>query len=223
MLSQNLHQYNIPANDSPYGFSPANYTFDDYFVLMPDIHYKIGSPGSSALSCVESAVNAVLATGMIDRKRVGIIGHSFGGYQTTFIVTKSKLFAAAVIGSGVTDLVRKYFTMNFETGRSNNWRIERQQFRMGHSPLVDNKSYMENSPINFVGDITTPILNWAGKEDPVVSWEQGLALHLALRRSGKPNTFVLYPNEGHVLSNPAAQLDINERIKNWFDSYLKPY
>lgn len=222
VLSQNLHQYNMPSTDSPYGFSPANYTFDGYFVLMPDIHYTIGNPGGSALRYVESAVKTVLSTGMIDSTRVGIIGHSFGGYQTTYIITKSKLFAAAVIGSGVTDLIRKYFTMNFGTGRSNNWRIERQQFRMGLSPLVDNKSYKENSPINFIGDITTPILNWAGKDDPVVSWEQGLALHLALRRAGKPNTFLLYPNEGHVLSNHAAQLDINERIKNWFDSYLKP-
>src|SRR5690606_9677698 len=122
--------------------SPANYTSDGYFVLMPDIHYTIGNPGGSALDHVESAVRTVLASGMIDSRRVGIIGPSFGGYQTTYIVTKSNLFAAAVIGSGVTDLVRKYFTMNFETGRSNNWRIERQQFRMGLSPLEDMKRYM---------------------------------------------------------------------------------
>lgn len=221
VLSHNLHLYNIPASDSPYGFSAANYTLDGYFVLMPDIHYTIGNPGGSALNHVESAVRTVLAMDMVDSRRVGIIGHSFGGYQTTYIVTKSNLFAAAVIGSGVTDLVRKYFTMNFKTGRSDNWRIERQQFRMGRSPLADLKSYMENSPINFVDNITTPILNWAGKSDSSVSWEQGLVLHLALRRAGKPNTFLLYPNEGHVLSDKTAQLDLNGRIKNWFDSYLK--
>jgi dipeptidyl aminopeptidase/acylaminoacyl peptidase len=74
-------------------------------VLYPDITYEIGEPGRSGVDCVESAVKAVIKLGIVEENHIGLIGHSFGGYETSFIATQSKLFAAAVAGAGVTDMI----------------------------------------------------------------------------------------------------------------------
>lgn len=219
-LSQNLHHYINPSFQNPIGFSAANYTFDGYFVLMPDITYKIGLPGESALDCVLAAVENVVSTGMVSEDKIGLIGHSFGGYEVGYILTKTKVFAAGVIGSGLSDLVKAALTMNFSDGRANTWRIEMQQYRMGISLFEDFEKYVANSPISSAATIATPVLNWAGKKDMAVNWEQGLELHLALRRLEKENIFLFYPNDGHILTNLESQLDLNKRIKEWFRVHM---
>lgn len=219
-ISQNLHRYNYPTLQHPIGFPIANYTNEGYFVLMPDITYKIGHTGNSALQCVNSALDNVLKKGFVDDKRIGLIGHSFGGYETAYIISHSDRFAAAVIGSGVSDMLKKYLTVNFETGRSENWRVEMQQYRLGISPFENMEVYIKNSPIMDAGKINTPVLNWAGKNDNAVNWEQGLELHLALRRMGKKNIFLVYPKDGHILTNKESQLDLTKRVKDWFNWYL---
>lgn len=220
-LSKNLHRYYKPTVYKGDGFNSSNYSLDGYLVLFPDITYQMGNPGMSAVNCVASAVNGVLKKGILDENNMGLIGHSFGGYEASFIITQSSMFAAAVAGAPVTDLISNYLTMHWETERSNMWRYESQQFRMGFSPFDDYQAYTRNSTIANVSKITTPLLSWTGKEDKNVIWNQGMELHLAMRRLKKQNTFLVYPTEKHILVKPEAQKDLNIRIKEWFDSILK--
>jgi dienelactone hydrolase len=221
LLSQNLYSYNNPSLYSTEGFSIANYTNEGYFVLMPDITYTIGNPGASAVDCVLKAVNTALASASIDAKKMGLIGHSYGGHETSLMITKTPIFAAAVAGSASTNMISDYLSLNEVTQNIKFWKFELQQYRMGSPPFGNWEAYMKNSPVMNAEKIVTPLLSWTGKSDGTVDWRQSVELHLALKRLNKTNTLLVYPNEGHILHNLDAQLDLTARIKNWFDKYLK--
>jgi dipeptidyl aminopeptidase/acylaminoacyl peptidase len=86
---------------------------------------------------------------------------------------------------------------------------------------LDPKSYLLNSPILNVNNVSTPLLSYSGKNDRVVPWQQSMTFYLALRRMKKQTTLLLYPDEGHVLSSPDNQKDLSLKVKAWFDHYLK--
>jgi len=220
-LSHRLHNFERPMLAKGDGFPIANYTQDGYFVLLPDINYKIGEVGKSALTCVLASVSAVKQMGIIDESRIGLIGHSFGGYEVAYIISQTDTFATAVQGAGITDFVSYYLSMHWETEHSNMWRFETQQQRMGKMLYDDYFGYVNNSPIRWVSSINTPLFSWSGKEDKNVPYTQSMALHLALRRLGKKNEFIVYPGEPHILINYKNQLDLVARMKAWFDTYLK--
>src|SRR5688500_5623249 len=96
-LSQGFHAYAQP-NATRYS-NPSVFTSRGYAFLMPDIAYKVNDPGRSAVWCVVPAVKAAIATGIVDSTRVGLQGHSWGGYQTSFITTQTKIFKTAVAGA----------------------------------------------------------------------------------------------------------------------------
>ena len=89
-----------------------------YIVLQPDIVYDTGYPGQSAEKCVIPAVQQVVAQGFIDPKRIGIQGHSWGGYQITYLVTRTNMFAAVEAGASVSDMVSVYGGIRWGTGMS---------------------------------------------------------------------------------------------------------
>jgi acetyl esterase/lipase len=218
-LSGKLHDYPRPTLFDGTGFALANYIYDGYLVLLPDITYEIGNPGPSARDCVLSSVKAVERLGFVNMERIGLIGHSFGGYEVSYIITQTNVFAAAVAGAPATNLISHYFTAF--SSQSNGWKFESQQYRIGYPPMSDFKNYLYNSPIFHSSKITTPLLSWTGKEDKNVPWRLSHELHLALRRLGKINILLVYPNEGHILIRPENQKDLGLRIKNWFDLHLK--
>src|SRR5258708_38532007 len=92
-MAQHGHQF---ANPSANGLNRSVYTSAGYAVLVPDIVYRVNDPGMSAVWCMVPAVKAAIATGIVDPTRIGITGHSWGGYQTALLVTQTDLFAAAV-------------------------------------------------------------------------------------------------------------------------------
>lgn len=220
-LSDTLHHYINPTLFVNDGFNIPNFTNDGYFVLLPDIRYEIGEPGKSALECTTAAVNKVLEKGIVKQDDIGLIGHSFGGYEVSFIITQTNLFAVAVAGAGITDLISNYFTMHWDNEHSNMWRYEKQQLRMGTIPFDNYNSYLRNSPIAQADKIETPLLSWSGKKDITVNWSQSLELYLAMRRLSKKNMFLVYPEEEHVIIDSKNQIDLSIRIKNWFDKILK--
>lgn len=219
--SQEINNYLIPTEYGPMGFTPSNYFLDGYLVLLPDIHYKLGEPGRSALNCVLSAVDIVKQMGIVQENHIGIIGHSFGGYETSFIITQTDVFAAAVCGSGLMNTISSYFVHSAGIPRSNAWRFESQQGRMPFSPFDNWKAYEKDSPFPNAANCTTPLLSWAGKKDPTIFWTQSAEFHMALRRLGKRNIFILYENEAHTIANPELQKDLTIKTKNWFDYHLK--
>jgi hypothetical protein len=115
-LSQGLHRFTAPTAN---GFSPSAYTSNGYAVLMPDISYTLNEPGMSAVWCVLPALKAAVATGVVNPAKVGLQGHSWGGYQTSFLVTQTKVFAAAVAGAPLTNMISMYSLIYKNTGNAN--------------------------------------------------------------------------------------------------------
>jgi len=219
--SQEINNYLIPTEYGPMGFTPSSYFLDGYLVLLPDIHYKLGEPGRSALNCVLSAVDIMKQMGIVQENHIGIIGHSFGGYETSFIITQTDVFAAAVCGSGLMNTISSYFVHSAGIPRSNAWRFESQQGRMPFSPFDNWKAYEKDSPFPNAANCNTPLLSWAGKKDPTIFWTQSAEFHMALRRLGKRNVFILYEDEAHTIVTPALQKDLTIKTKSWFDYHLK--
>ena len=215
------NQYVNPTLFNSDGFNISNLTTQGYFVLLPDITYEEGHTGSSAVDCVLSAVDEVLAHEAVDPKRVGLFGHSFGGYETNFIITQTNKFAAAISGASISDIVSSYLTVGRSNKKPDGWRYEFNQFRIGTSLFKGYQKYLQNSPITFAGQVATPLLLWCGEADTSIHYFQSLEFHLALRRLQKPNIFLLYERGGHAIMQKEDQVDLTHRTQEWFDFYLK--
>ncbi|KIA82414.1 prolyl oligopeptidase family serine peptidase [Flavobacterium sp. AED] len=216
-----LHTYIAPSLYNTTGYNTSNLTSQGYFVLHPDINYTIGNPGVSAADCVIAATNAVISKGCIDSGRIGLIGQSFGGYETFFIASQTKLFATAIAGAGVSDMSSFYLSMGWNYSTPDAWRFEHQQFRMGKTLFEDTEGYSRNSAITFARDFSTPILSWTGDSDKQVNPEQSMTFYMAMRRLKKNHVMLRYPKEGHVIVDMVRQADLSSKIMDWFNHYLK--
>ena len=219
--SQQLHHYVNPSLQMGTGFNPTVYNTNGYFVLYPDIEYTYNDPGISATKCVVSAVKQVLEQASVDKNRIGLLGHSFGGYETVFILTQTDLFAAAVAGASSIDLVSSYlsFYEDMQTPEINFF--ESSQFRFTGSFYQYPDAYLSNSPIHNLQNINTPLLSWHGAKDGRVNLTQGIELYNAMRRLEKEHVFLVYPNGSHILANSDSQIDLSKKILHWFDFKLK--
>lgn len=212
----------LPNSFSEEGFDKDLLTLNGYFVLMPDIDQKMLNPGNSAVACVKAAVQKVLKTEEnIDSKSLGLIGHSYGGYETNFIVSQTDMFAAAVSGSGISDPIGWYFSMDWNMKRPEFWRFEDSVFHIGAPFFSNKKKNLTQSPLLFADRINTPLLIWTGKEDRHVDWEQSVTLHLALRNLQKTSTLLVYPKEAHIVMDKTRAKDLTNKVLGWFDHYLK--
>lgn len=222
LQSKKLHHYVNPSFMNSNGFNSTVFTQDGYFVLLPDITYEYQNPGISALDCVTAATQKVIAKGIIHPDKIGLMGHSFGGYETAFISTQSTLFSTAIVGAGISDLTSFYLTISQNNGKPDMWRFKKnEQWMIGKSLFEAPSLYDENSPLAHIEKIKIPLLIWSGKEDTQVAPYQSTSFYLALRRLGKKNIMLFYPKEGHVLSNPLNQEDLSKRLHQWFAYFLK--
>ncbi|WP_198528498.1 S9 family peptidase [Flavobacterium sp. Root420] len=219
--SKNLHIYDNPTLYNENGFNISVLTTQGYFVFLPDIIHEDQNPGISAADCVISGTKEVLEKKIIDPDKIGLAGHSFGGYESAFIITQTSIFKAAVASGAITDLNSFFYTVSQLSGKPDMWRFATEQWRMKAAPYEAPLSYNANSPITMVDKITTPVLIWTGKKDEVVDTDQSQEFYLALRRLRKQNIMLLYPDESHLIVKPANQKDISQRILNWFDYFLK--
>ena len=216
-LSQVTNAYPQPGYN---GFSVATYTSNGYAVFTPDIVYKINDPGMSAVWCVVPAVRAAIATGVVDAKRVGIHGHSWGGYQTAFLVTQTKIFAAAIAGAPLTDMIAMYNAVYWNTGSANQPIFESSQGRFTGSPQDNMEAYVRNSPVYHAKNVTTPLIILHNDKDGAVDWTQGIEYFNTLRRLGKPVVMLQYKGENHGLRKPENLKDYTMRMKDFFDYRL---
>jgi len=219
-LSQNLHQYTIPSDWNYY--NKTVFTHEGYFVLMPDIIFETGNPGISSAKTIEIAVKKATESGMIDKDRIGLVGHSWGGYQAAFVPTQTDIFAAAVSGAGLMNLISMYGTVTRAFGGNlESDHFETSQERMEVNPWQDTDRYLRNSPIMQIERLKTPMLVEIGDNDQNVSWTQGIEFYNAARRLGKQCVLLVYANEGHGLRQDKNRQDYQRRILAWFGHYLK--
>jgi dipeptidyl aminopeptidase/acylaminoacyl peptidase len=219
LLSNTHHTFAMPAFDDRPHF--AEYASDGYLVFQPDIVYETGKPGSSALDCVTSGVKKVIEMGYADPKHIGMQGHSWGGYQSSYILTQTNMFAAVVTGAPPTNLVSFYDETYPGTGTLQQGIVEVGQVRMGTNPWDSHALFEDQSAIYHVRDIKTPFMILHGTADNAVDWHQGLELYGAARRWGKQVILLSYPGEPHHLARKENQKDFQERMKQFFDHYLK--
>ncbi len=219
LMSNQHHRYAAPRYDDRPHFS--TYASDGYLVLQPDVRYETGYPGDSAVDCVGAAVRKVIELGYADPAHIGLQGHSWGGYQSSFIVTQTDLFAAVVTGAPVTNLISFYNELYKSSGSVQQGIVEKGQVRMGTTPFENWDLYKSQSPVHQAENITTPFLILHGTEDGAVDWHQGLEYFNMARRMGKEVILLSYPGEGHHLAKLENQKDFLTRMKQFFDHYLK--
>lgn len=192
-----------------------------YLVCVPDIRYTIGSPMKSAYNSVVSAALYLSKKPWVDKAHMGLQGHSFGGYETNYIVTHSKLFAAACSASGISDLISMYGSVLAPWFSHEFW-TEDSQGRMGGTLWQRPGDYIEASPIFRADSVVTPLLMMNNKQDDAVAFSQGVELFMALRRLGKRVWMLQYDGQGHELHGSTAdEMDLTIRMTQFFDHYLK--
>jgi dipeptidyl aminopeptidase/acylaminoacyl peptidase len=220
-MSDQHHRFQMPAYDDRPHIS--TYASDGYLVLQPDVVYTVGRPGTSALDDVTSAVKKVIELGYADPARIGLQGHSWGGYQSSFIVTQTDMFAAVVTGAPVTNLVSFYNELYKSSGSVQQGIMEVGQVRMGRdsTPWSAHDLYESQSPLHQAEKITTPFMILHGTADGAVDYHQGLEFFNAARRLGKEVILLSYPDEPHHLARRPNQEDFQVRMKQYFDHYLK--
>jgi dipeptidyl aminopeptidase/acylaminoacyl peptidase len=168
--------------------------------------------GHGDLRDILAGVDAVQALGLTDPQRVGITGHSYGGYMTMWAVTQTDRFKAAVAGAGISNW-QSYYGQN----GIDQWMIP----FFGASVYDDPAVYAQSSPINYIRQVHTPTLSYVGAADIECPAPQTLEFGRALKTLGTPSATVIYPNEGHAIRDPEHLADLDARTVAWFDRYLR--
>ncbi|MES2652221.1 MAG: prolyl oligopeptidase family serine peptidase [Bacteroidota bacterium] len=216
-----LHRYNAPDAMK----SVVNWSYmvsNGYLVFIPDVVFRTAEPGASSYDAVVSGVQALAAKySFVDKDKIGINGHSWGGYQAAYLITKTNLFKAAVAGAIVSNMTSAYGGIRWETGQSRMFQYEHSQSRMG-TTLWDNPlAYLKNSPLFGLPNVKTPVLMMHNDQDGSVPWEQGIEFFTGLRRLNKPAWMLNYRGEGHLLAKKENQEDFTKKVMGFFDYYLK--
>jgi dipeptidyl aminopeptidase/acylaminoacyl peptidase len=158
-----------------------------------------------------AVLDAVLARGRTDPERLGIGGWSYGGEMSTWAITQSNRFKAAVVGAGVYDQEAEFETENDPAG---------DEWYFG-TPWEHPKVFARNSPSTYIGRARTPSLIIDGKDDRNNPVGQSVGLYRALKHLGVETQMVLYPGEGHSPKKGSYNIDMFTRILDWYDHHLK--
>ncbi len=196
---------------------------NDYIVFVPDIKYKTGFPGQSAYDCVMSGLDYVIDHFAVDTLNMGLQGHSWGGYQIGYIITKTSRFKAAWAGAPVANMTSAYGGIRYESGISRMFQYEKSQSRIG-KPLWDVPNlYLENSPLFEANKINTPLVILANDADGAVPWTQGIEFFSALRRLNKAVWLINYNGEPHNLNSGSwgNRMDLSYKLSEFFGHFLK--
>ena len=193
-----------------------------YFVLCPNPRGSYGQGeaftkgnvkdfGGGDYRDIMAAIDAIAKEYPIDQRRLGIRGHSYGGYMTMWAETQTHRFAAAVAGAGLSDWV-SYYGVN----EIDEWMIP----FFGVSVYDDPAVYAKSDPMHFVKNVQTPTLILVGDSDGEVPMEQSVEWWHALTTMKVPTQLVVYPNEGHVFVKAADARDYFVRSLDWFDEWF---
>jgi hypothetical protein len=205
----------IEANAGSAEIPIAYYVINGYLVFVPDMQYKEGHVALSATETVVSAAKYLCGKGWVDSTKMGLNGHSFGGYQTNCIIANSNIFAAASEGAGTTDVISEAGDLSISTSKLGFVLYGQPNLNAYYWERPD--LYIENSPIFNTPKITTPLLMTHSKSDPIVSFSQSLELFNALRLLDKPVWLLQYDHAGHA----NYPIDSRRRQFQFFEHLLK--
>lgn len=158
-----------------------------------------------------AGVRALIERGDADERRIAVTGGSYGGYMSSWIVTQTDLFAAAMPIAPVTDNFSMQFTSNIPRF---------QEIFLAGSPYDAAGPYAQRSPVFFARDVKTPTLHMTGGLDRCTPATQALEFHRALVENGVTSELVIYPQEGHGVRALEAQADQMTRMLDWLDRHM---
>ena len=168
--------------------------------------------GEIEFADIESGVDHLIATGKADPQRLFYGGWSWGGYITTWTITRSQRYKAAVVGAGVVDVVAQYVTSDINHGRTADWEFRGRPWR-------GQANFDRANPARQLHDIRTPTLILHGRSDDRVDFVNGMTLYRALHDIGVEVAFWAYPREPHVFREPAHVVHMLEAWAHWYDSH----
>jgi dipeptidyl aminopeptidase/acylaminoacyl peptidase len=218
--ADNLYDYQNPSPDRAVINIPY-FVSNGYLVFDPNIYYKTGQPGEDAYNSVISAARYMSRFKWVDTTKMGLEGHSWGGYQVAYLVTRTHIFTAAEAGAPVANMTSAYGGIRWGTGISRQFQYEKSQSRIGYSLWQRPDLYIKNSPLFRADKVTTPLLMMHNDADGAVPWYQGIEYFSALKRLGKKAWLIEYNGEDHGLGERRNQKDWSLRMSQFFDYYLK--
>ena len=213
-----------PASSAQNEFDPKALLLvsQGYAVLAPNPRGSFGQGeaftranvkdlGRGDLKDILAGVDAAVRSGRVDAARVGIRGHSYGGYMAMFAVTQTHRFKASVASAGIANWL-SYYGQN----KIDQWMLP----YFGSTVYADPAVYARSSPMQFITRAKTPTLVVVGERDAECPAPQSYEFWHALRTLNVPTELVVYADEGHMFRDPAHMLDKSQREVGWFDRYL---
>jgi acetyl esterase/lipase len=218
-LSDNLHHFGLAG---PGPFNMQLFSTRGYAVLLPDAPQHLGTPMADLTKTVLPGINKVVEMGLADPSRLGVMGHSYGGYSVLSLIVQTKRFKAAVEADGYADLVGHFGEMRHDGTAIGTSLEEQGQGLMGLPPWQFPGRYIQNSPIFYLDRVETPLLMVHGSRDDTVAPFLGDEVFVGLRRLGRQVEYALYEDEGHSPPywNFANQVDFCNRVISWFELHL---
>lgn len=211
--------FTTPApNTSP---TLVRYVSNGYVVFVPDVAYRVGRPGESALDCILPAIDSIVKRGYVDPARIGIAGHSWAAYQIAYMLTRTNRFRAAEAGAAVANMTSAYGGIRLESGHVRESQYERGQSRIGATPWDRPDLYIANSALFHVANVNTPYLTIANELDGAVPQLQGIEFFTALRRLGKEAYLFSFDGEDHNLKGREQQKYWTVHLDEFFDRFLR--
>ena len=194
-----------------------------YAVLLPDAPQRLGTPMFDLAKTVLGGVNKAIEMGIADPDRLGVMGHSYGGYSVLSLIVQTNRFKAAMEADGFADLVGHYGAMSKDGTAFGTSIVEQGQGLIGGPPWQFPQRYVENSPIFYLDRVETPLLIVHGAKDEAVAPFLGDEIFVALRRLGKGVEYAKYDGEGHTPPywSYENQVDFCNRLVQWFDQHLR--
>jgi dipeptidyl aminopeptidase/acylaminoacyl peptidase len=183
-----------------------------YLVFKADIVTKLMRVGEGALKCVNAAADYLSKFSFVDTTKMAISGHSFGGFETNYIVTHSKRYAAAISGAGMSNQILTYH--HHGDG------LKGSQNKMLYRPYENPEVYIQNSPVFFVNKVVTPLLIMHNPDDASVEFIQGKYFFIELRKLKKKVWMLSYKGEGHGVGGQ-NKTDYYTKLLQFLDYYLK--
>jgi dipeptidyl aminopeptidase/acylaminoacyl peptidase len=172
----------------------------------------INAWGEADYRDIMAGVDALVARGIADPDRLGVMGASYGGFMANWIVTQTGRFKAAASAASISDLADMYYL-------SDSAEVMAEYFR---KPWENQASYIAHSPITFVHRVTTPLLIQHGERDVRVPISNAQKFYRALKALGKTVEYDFYPGGGHVYYEPAQQRESMRRSLEWFRRWIVP-
>ncbi|MEM6552683.1 MAG: prolyl oligopeptidase family serine peptidase [Planctomycetota bacterium] len=194
---------------------PALLASRGYAVFFPDLPLKGGNPMAQIPTLLDSATDAVLATGYSDEKKLAILGHSYGAYTVLSTLIASSRYRTGIACNGPTDLLLAYH-LGME-----GW-VKSGQGATGGTPWEKRETYIQNSPYFYLDKVETPVLLITSPADTIGFLPMKSAFQ-ALQRLDKPAELRIYEGSQHgPVAWPASQKrDLHLAVFQWLDSHMK--